>query len=255
MAKRRKGHGGGHSSSERWLLTYADLITLLLALFIVMFAMSSTDARKYDQLKEALSSAFNMTSGGSKGVLDSSSSILPAAGTQPVLQGGNPEYKELQDIMAQLRENLTREVGVEASKGVTMGINERGLVVSLANSTFFDPGAASLAPGAKEALRTIAGSLVFANRHVMVEGHTDNTPIHTFRYPSNWELSTARSTTVVRSLITDFKLSPKRLSASGYGEYYPVAPNDTAENRAKNRRVDIVILRSDLKGQRPGGGL
>ena len=110
-------------------------------------------------------------------------------------------------------------------------------------------------PGAKEALRTIAGSLSFANRHVMVEGHTDNAPIHTFRYPSNWELSTARATTVVRSLITDFHLSPKRLSASGYGEYYPVAPNDTPENRAKNRRVDIVILRSDLKGQRPGGTL
>jgi chemotaxis protein MotB len=89
----------------------------------------------------------------------------------------------------------------------------------------------------------------------MIEGHTDNTPIHTLQYPTNWELSTARATTVVRWLIANYRLPPARLSAAGYGEYHPLVANTTPENRAKNRRVDIVLLRSDLKGQRPGGQL
>lgn len=253
MGKRRGGHGGGHGNSERWLLTYADMITLLLALFIVMFAMSSMDAKKYESLSKSLSSAFHLTSGGNDGALDSSNQVLPAAGAQPILEGGNPEFKELQEAMQDLRERITRENGVEASKGVSMSITERGLVVSLANTAFFQSGDAALRPEAYQTLRTIAGSLAFEKRHLMVEGHTDNTPITTSRFPSNWELSTSRATTVVRTLITDFKLSPKRLSAAGYGEYYPVASNNSAEGRAKNRRVDIVILRSDVKGQRPGG--
>jgi chemotaxis protein MotB len=253
MSKRRGGHGGGHSSSERWLLTYADMITLLLALFIVMYAMSSMDAKKYEQISQSLSSAFHISSGGSDGALDSSNDALPAAGSQPILPGGNPETQALKEMMVDMRERITKENGVEASKGVSMSIDERGLVVSLANSSFFEPGEATLKADAKGPLKTIAGSLAFANRHVMVEGHTDNTPITTSRFPSNWELSTYRATTVVRTLITEHHLSPKRLSAAGYGEYYPVATNATAEGRAKNRRVDIVIVRSDTKGQRPGG--
>jgi len=253
VSKRRGGHGGGHSSSERWLLTYADMITLLLALFIVMFAMSSLDVKKYNTLAKSLSGAFHVTSGASAGVMESSDSVLPVNGTQPILEGGNPEYQALKEIMQLMRERITRENGVEASKGVSMAVTERGLVVSLANSTFFDPGEATLRQEAKGALRTIAGSLLFTKRAVMVEGHTDNAPISTPNFPSNWELSTSRATTVVRTLITDFHLSPKRLSAAGYGEYYPVATNKTPDGRAKNRRVDIVVLRSDLKGQRPGG--
>ena len=253
MSKRRKGHGGGHNNSERWLLTYADLITLLLALFIVMFAMSSLDAKKYDALSTSLTSAFHVTSGANDGALDASSQVLPASGSAPILSGGNPEFQELQEAMQQLRERITRENGVEASKGVSMAINQRGLVISLANTSFFDLGEATLRPEAYKTLRTIAGTLAFEKRAIMVEGHTDNVPITTARFPSNWELSTLRATTVVRTLITDFKLPPKRLSAAGYGEYYPVASNATPEGRAKNRRVDIVILRSDVAGQRPGG--
>jgi chemotaxis protein MotB len=252
VGKRRGGHGGGHSSSERWLLTYADMITLLLALFIVMFAMSSLDVKKYNTLAKVFASAFNMTTGASAGVMESSNNVLPAAGTQPILDGGNPEYKHLQEMMQQLRERITAEDGVQASKGVSMSITQRGLVVSLANSAFFDTGEASLQNSARATLKTIAGTLAFDSRAIMVEGHTDNTPVTTARFPSNWELSTLRATNVVRTLITDYHLSPKRLSAAGYGEYYPVASNATAAGRAKNRRVDIVIMRADAKGQRPG---
>lgn len=250
---RRRGHGGGHSSHERWLLTYADMITLLLALFIVMFAMSSLDVKKYTVLAKVLASSFNPVTNGSPSVLSQSQDPLDHIGSQPIMDGGNPEYKELLKDMGAIRDRITQHNGVEASKGVSMSITERGLVVSLANSSFFEAGDATLRPEAYKTLRTIAGNLAFEKRNIMVEGHTDNTPIRTSRFPSNWELSTSRATTVVRTLITDFHLSPKRLSAAGYGEYYPVASNATEEGRAKNRRVDIVILRSDLKGQRPGG--
>lgn len=253
MGRRRGGHGGGHSSHERWLLTYADMITLLLALFIVMFAMSSLDVKKYTVLAKVLASSFNPVTTGSPSVLSQSQDPMDHIGSQPIMDGGNPEYKELLKDMQAIRDRITQVNGVEASKGVSMSITERGLVVSLANSSFFEAGDATLRPQAYQTLRTIAGNLKFDKRNIMVEGHTDNTPIRTSRFPSNWELSTSRATTVVRTLITDFHLSPKRLSAAGYGEYYPVASNATEEGRAKNRRVDIVILRSDLKGQRPGG--
>jgi chemotaxis protein MotB len=253
MGKRRGGHGGGHASHERWLLTYADMITLLLALFIVMFAMSSLDVKKYNTLAKVLASAFSPVQNGSQGLLSNSQDPLDHIGSQPIMDGGNPEVQQLLKDMAEIRKRITEENGVEASKGVSMNITERGLVVSLANSAFFELGDSTLRQEAYKVLRTIAGTLSFEKRAIMVEGHTDNTPITTARYPSNWELSTSRATTVVRTLITDFHLSPKRLSAAGYGEYYPVASNATPEGRAKNRRVDIVILRSDLQGQRPGG--
>lgn len=249
MSRRRGGgHGGGHASSERWLLTYADLITLLLVFFVVLYSMSSPEVHKYDELMKSLTSAFHVTSGGSH-------SILPPGSTHPIPGGSAviPEMQALMHMQEQIEHAIAKEDGDKAAEMVSTSLNQRGLVVSLASSAFFDSGDAEIRPEALPVLRTIGQQLAKTVRPVMVEGHTDNTPIHTYRYPSNWELSTARASAVVRYFITNSRLNPRRLSAAGYGEYYPLVANDTPQHRAKNRRVDIVILRSDLKGQRPAG--
>lgn len=249
MGRRRGGHGGGHSSSERWLLTYADMITLLLALFIVLFAMSLTDAHKLADLKTSLASAFHVSSGASNAVM---------SGTPNVMTGQTamiPEFQAEANMQHQIEKDIAKQEGDAATRSVSTSINQRGLVISLANSAFFNEGEDELRPEAQRILDTIAPTLAKSGRALMIEGHTDTTPIHTSRFRDNWELSTARAATVVRFLITRHQLSPKRLSAAGYGEYYPLVANNTPENRAKNRRVDIVVLRSDLKGQRPAGQL
>jgi chemotaxis protein MotB len=247
---RRKGHGGGHANSERWLLTYADLITLLLAFFIILYAVSMSDKTSVADLSRELSSAFHVTSGGSDRPLDGSPNVLFGGGALL------PEPKAMMEMQDKLQKDLAKTKGsqgdADAGAGVTTTLTERGLVISLANSSFFEPGEAYLKPRALAALQTVARLLDDSKRNIMVEGHTDDSPINTERYPSNWELSTARATSVVRFLITAHAIPPKRLSAAGYGEYYPVVPNNSNLNRARNRRVDIVILRSDLKGQRPG---
>jgi chemotaxis protein MotB len=247
MSKRRGGHGGGHSSSERWLLTYADMITLLLVFFIVLYSMASPEAHKFDELQKSLTSAFHVTSGASTAIL--TGSVNPIQGGSAII----PEMEALMKQQEKIEKDIAQKNGQDAAKMVTTSLNQRGLVISLANSAFFAPGDAAILPQAQAVLATIAGDLAKNGRNIMIEGHTDNTPINTYRYPSNWELSTARATAVVRYLITQAGIQPRRLSAAGYGEYYPLVANTTPENRAKNRRVDIVILRSDLKGQRPGG--
>lgn len=249
-SRRRGGHGGGHASHERWLLTYADLITLLLAFFIILYAMSKSDYHKMYDLSRALSSAFHASQGGNKDVMPPSD--------PSVLKGGFsvlPESAQMMQLQEQLEKQIAKENGPQGMEGVNTTLTERGLVVSLASSAFFESGEADLRPEARGVLASVAKNLIKSGRNIMIEGHTDNTPITTARYPSNWELSTARATTVVRWLIAAYHLPPDRLSASGYGEYHPLVANTTPENRSRNRRVDIVILRSDLNGQRPGGQL
>jgi chemotaxis protein MotB len=247
MSRKRRGGHGGHSSSERWLLTYADMITLLLALFIVMYAMSEVSVKKMDELSKSLSTAFHTGGGSTDPLPPASKELLSGAGALL------PEEKRLMDMQEKIEQEVMAKHGAEAAANVTTSLTQRGLVVSLSNSAFFGAGEAELRPEAVGVLQTVAGFLKSSGRQIMVEGHTDNTPIHTVRYPSNWELSTARATTVVRWLIERYSFQPRRLSAAGYGEYYPLVRNNTAANQAKNRRVDLVILRSDLKGQRPGG--
>jgi chemotaxis protein MotB len=253
MSRRRGGHGGGGhggGSSERWLLTYADLITLLLAFFVILYAMSKSDYHKMYDLSRSLSSAFHASQGGNKDVMPPSD--------PHVLNGGFsvlPESAQMMQMQDKLEQQIVKENGPKGMEGVRTTVNERGLVISLSDSAFFDAGDANLRPATIGVLKTVARTLLKSGRNIMIEGHTDNTPINTMQFPSNWELSTARATSVVKWLITSYRLPPDRLSASGYGEYHPLVANTTPENRAKNRRIDIVILRSDLKGQRPGGML
>lgn len=237
--RRGRGHGGGgHSSSERWLLTYADLITLLLVFFVVMFAMSQVDKAKYEKLKESLSTSMTVVGAGGRDVtmIQGGTGVLPQ---ENVIVA--PEQLELERIARDVKE-MAKEAGLEGQVETTM--DKQGLVVSISNAGFFEPGEATLKGTVIPTLDRIARMLKAADHDLRVEGHTDNIPISTAKYPSNWELSAVRATSIVRFLVERHSLAPRRLSAAGYGEYYPKVPNDSEAHRAQNRRVDIVILRS-----------
>ncbi len=226
----------------RWLLTYADMITLLLALFIVMYSMSRVDAKRFGKMAEALN-----------GILKGGHSILKNHGEEQLKTGhGVLKLGDLRMIQRQVEEQFkTKERGEEVLTEVT----ERGLVVHIVESALFDIASADLQPRAQELLDLIYEEIKDTPNHVRVEGHTDDLQIKTARFPSNWELSGARATEVVRYFIDEHNMPPGRISALGYGEYRPIRPNNSIENRATNRRVDIVILTRELSLTEPSAQL
>jgi chemotaxis protein MotB len=198
---------------DRWLLSYADLVTLLLALFIVMYAASDHERAKQ------IADSFSAQNSGGDG-------ILPA--------NNSPEEKT--DKFEQKLSANPILIGK-----TKMRQTARGFVVSLSEAGFFAPGDAAVGKDAEEVINSISESLRDSEINIRVEGHTDSTPISNSRYPSNWELSTARASSVLLRL-TEKGIAPERLSAAGYGGFQPVADNSTLEGRAQNRRVDVVIL-------------
>ena len=218
-------------NKERWLLTYADMITLLMVFFIVLFAMSNLDAKKYQSLAESLNDVFV----GQKAILDApSQSVIPS-------QSSN----ELAEMEKQLRDTIS-EQGLVSK--VTINYESEGIVLSFQDTVLFDLGSANLRSEAVSVIEKVTGILSKIPLKIRVEGNTDDLPIHTAQFPSNWELSVARATSVVRIMIQNTKMNPNLISIVGHGEYKPVAPNDSAENRQQNRRVDIVILRGNSGG-------
>jgi len=221
------GRGGGHDAagSMRWLLTYADLITLLMAFFIVMYAMSRLDAARYASVAEALGRVLR---GG-----------VSLGGVLPGGQGAEAQ-DEMQEVARNLQEYI-RSHGLEGK--VTLILTPEGLNVSFTGSVLFDLGKADLRPDALPILEEVAGYLSRIPNFVGVAGSTDDLKISTPQFPSNWELSVVRATTVIRFLTEEYGLDPHRFIALGYGEYHPLYPNTSEENRARNRRVDIIIYR------------
>ncbi len=237
------GGGGGHDGGGmmRWLLTYADLITLLMAFFVVMFAISQVDVKKYQSLSGSLQSALNIGSGSSLIARNQGGSMVPIPKPTP----DNTEFSEIVD-------EVTRYVQKEGlSSSVNMQLTDRGLVIGLSDTILFESGRAELLPPARKILDKLAVILLKMPNHVRVEGHTDNRPIRTERYPSNWQLSTDRATNVIMYWGEKYNFPPARLSAAGYGEHRPVDTNDTDQGRARNRRVDIVVLRGELTRLEP----
>jgi len=222
---------------ERWLLTYADLITLLLAFFVVMYSMSQIDAKKFGKVAQAL-----------HGVLKGGESILWHDDQQSTKGHGLLKLGNLRMLQAKIEEKF-KHLGRQEE--VQTEITERGLVVHILESALFNEGSAVLQPKAVEVLDLIYEKVKETPNHVRVEGHTDDRPINTLQYPSNWELSSARATEVVRYFINNHSMPPHRISALGYGEYRPVRPNNSIENRATNRRVDVVILTMELTLKEP----
>lgn len=211
--KRENSNDGEGQHRDRWLLSYADLVTLLLALFIVMYAASDHERAKQ------VASSFNSQNSGGEGIL--------------------PENNSLEDKTDKFEQKLTANpVLISKTK---MRQTSRGFVVSLSEAGFFAPGDAAVSNEAEQVINEISDSLKKSKLNIRVEGHTDSTPISNSRYPSNWELSTARAASVLLKL-TENGIAPERLSAAGYGGFQPVADNSTPEGRAQNRRVDVVIL-------------
>jgi chemotaxis protein MotB len=224
-----------HDNLERWLITYSDLITLLLALFIMMYTVSRQDAQKYHEAAGQLKTIFS----GRSAVLNTgpgagSNAAIPLLKTEP--QVAQQLEKEVQG-MAEAK---------DAGHKISVLSDERGIVIRVMDRAFFDTGKADLKDTARTALMKIAPILKASHNQIMIEGHTDNVPINTTEFTSNWELSVRRATEVVRYLIETYGFPPGRISASGYAEYRPVAPNDSGENRALNRRIEIILLRPSI---------
>jgi chemotaxis protein MotB len=256
--RRRKSHAGGHND-ERWLLTYSDLITLLMALFIIMWAISTVNDSKFDQLSKSLSDAFGGTVfQGNKQIVEGSSGskaeIIPtrngesqsstAKELEQAVQNA-AAVRELQNLKA-LKKEVDAYVGAKGLSGkIETSIDERGLVIRiLPDDMLFATGEAELRPDAQPVLADIARLLrgLDGTNPVHVEGNTDNVPISTERFRNNWELSAARAVTVL-TFIEASGFDSTRLSATGYGEERPVASNATAAGRALNRRVEIIVVR------------
>lgn len=220
-----------------------------MAFFMVMFAMSQVDAKKFEQLAGSLTSAFSNPAGslirlvpGSNGKI----TIVPRSqkGGTAEDETGRSRQKEIEKMKGQFLQ-LIKEGGLESS--VTVESNPEGdrLVVRLSDSLLFPAGSADLSDQAKALMSQVAGILVQAGKPVRIEGHTDNVPIRSGRYQSNWQLSTARATNVLMYLVENYGMPPEKLSAGGYGEYRPIGPNETTEGRAQNRRVEFVILNEE----------
>jgi len=230
MFIRRKRDYEDNENLDRWLLTYADLITLLLAFFIVMYSISQVDSKKFGRVTSALTSVFKGPELKPTSAKHLSSELI----VNKLLKNGNLGVLEEQIRKISIQLDLKTQLNTE--------IQTRGLVIHISESAFFDPGKAELKPEARTILDLISVQLLKIPNYIRVEGHTDNIPINTERYPSNWELSASRAAACLRYLIDKLNFPPERISAVGYAEYRPIALNDTPENRAKNRRVDIVIL-------------
>jgi chemotaxis protein MotB len=257
----RRGRKHEHVSHERWLVSYADFITLLFAFFVVLYASSQVDNKKVAQVSAAIQGAFQelgVFTGSNPGPVLRQESSPPA----PADPHDLPQLERLANNMHgglgggygpdvnRLRRDLEAALGDEIKKHeIQMRVTPEGLVVSLSEVGFFESGAANLLPGGQSTLARVAGVLNEKGFQVRVEGHTDNKPIHTSEFKSNWELSTARATEVVSLLIEKHGFNPGQISAAGYSQYRPIASNDTEEGRKANRRVDLIIVARSTLGQ------
>ncbi len=243
MFLRRRRQGDiPQDNPDRWLLTYADMITLLLAFFVVMYSMSVMDAKKFGKVSQAL-----------RGILKGGPSILKNEHFDQIKEGqGLLKIGSLQMLQSSIYQKA-EQMGKESE--IVTEMNERGLTIHIMESALFDEGRAYLKPRAMEVLDMVAGDIRAMPNHVRVEGHTDDRSINNEKFPSNWELSTARATNVVRYFIDNHSFPPDKISALGYASYRPYVPNNSIENRAKNRRVDVVVLTVELSAAEPASGI
>ena len=241
MKYRRRRHRA-RVTHERWLVSYADFITLLFAFFVVMYSTAQVDRKKVSQLSAAIQVGFQQMGANPGGVTQIA---LQTERDDPASMKPAPETSDLDTLESDLRSALAPEI---ARGEVALQNGPDGLVVSLREAGFFDSGSADIKPGAQQAFSRMAEILAQRGYHIRVEGHTDDVPIHNSQFSSNWELSTARSTEMIRLLITKYGLSPEILSAAGYAQYHPIADNSTDAGRSLNRRVDVVILRPRAPG-------
>jgi chemotaxis protein MotB len=221
--KHKDKHVEEHDNVERWMVSYADFITLLFAFFTVMYAISHVDTGKLEKFAASTKDAFNVNPVHKKQIIEG---VMPFGNNQITL---SEEIK-----------NSILSLGV--SGDIQVRQDERGVILSLKDSLLFDSGRAEIKDDGLKVLDTIASIIRRVPYRILIEGHTDNVPIKSNLFPSNWELSTTRAANVLNYLIKNYNLPPERFAISGYAEYRPIASNETLEGRAKNRRVDIVFI-------------
>jgi chemotaxis protein MotB len=254
MARRKKHNEEEPENMERWLVSYADFITLLFAFFVTMYSASRVDGKKMGSAVESLQRALGsvipvqMTQR-EPGVFSTENmpihfSITPIEG-KPYTAEGKALESLGREVLVQIEKTFrTQKVKFDPVQAgqIKFFLDKRGLVLRFSEPFFFGSGDASIRPEMIPILESLGESLEKIQNQIRIEGHTDNIPISTAKYPSNWELSTARATAMIRYFLDNYDFKPDRLSATGYAEFRPIATNRSPEGRLQNRRVDIVIL-------------
>lgn len=233
---------------DRWLVSYADFITLLFAFFVVLYAFSRANHQQQAQLPQSIDSAFKSlgifpNSARNLSTAQGSGNEAPALPMNIVMGEDVLSPAEVQRDLNRIQRDLTQRLSNQvAHHSVAIKMGRDGLVISLREAGFFDSGSATPHPEAIPTLSQIAASLAGTPYDLRIEGHTDNVPIHTAQFDSNWELSTTRAVTIARLLLQLHSIPADRLSAAGYAEFHPVDTNSTPQGRANNRRVDLIVL-------------
>jgi chemotaxis protein MotB len=240
---------------DRWLVSYADFITLLFAFFVVLFASAKADQKKQMAVAQAIDEAFRslgmfseVSRRPAKNVNHAAAAEQAAMPMNIVMGDDVLSPAQVKSDLDKLRQDLEQRLSNQiAQHTVAIRMGRNGLVISLREAGFFASGSATPRDESLSALREIGARVGRSAYDVRVEGHTDNVPIHTFQFDSNWELSSARATNIARLFLDQHAIAPEHLSTAGYAEFHPVANNQTAEGRAMNRRVDLVVLpRSEI---------
>lgn len=244
--KRYKSCEDEQENTHLWLLTYSDVVTLCLTFFVLLYSFSTLDAHKWKSLVGSLQGALGVLDGG-KSLLENDSFDSGSIDVDvPENEAEYLAYLEEQKKLQAIQQRFTQYIEEHNLQGsVTTDIEERGIVIRFQDSVLFPKSSAELHNESRTMLTDLATIFLELGCPIRIEGHTDDLPIHTARYPSNWELSTARATNVLRYL-TEQGIAGILLSAVGYGEFHPIVENTSEENRQKNRRVDIVLIRESL---------
>lgn len=238
----RKKHHEAHEEhvDESWLVPYADILTLLLALFIVLFAVSQTDQKKVTEMAQAFSAAFHS---GGPSMFNQAGPSASQTTTLPMEDANQNYVRENQQLLEvkQEMDEYIQQNGLE--EDLSTVLTEDGLLIRIKEKALFPSGSADLLPSSQALGKPIAGLLATISQRIVVSGHTDNVPISNERYPSNWDLSTARALNFMKFIMAQDNLDPARFSTVGYGEFRPAAGNDTEAGKAQNRRVEVLISR------------
>ncbi|MNH85645.1 Motility protein B [compost metagenome] len=253
MSKKTRHEPHEEHADESWLIPYADLLTLLLALFIVLYGMSSTDAKKFEQMSKAFSIALN----GGVGVMDKSSiegtdtntpqesSAQQSTQSMSMSKKRSELMRQEQEDLEKLKKQMDSYIKVNGlSSQLDTKLNQSQLTITISDKALFASGDDTVKPESKQLAKAISVMLEgFPDYDIIVSGHTDNVPISNQQFDSNWDLSSGRALNFMKILLLNSKLDPRKFVSTGYGEYHPVASNDTEVGRAKNRRVEVSILR------------
>ncbi len=244
MARRRKVHEE-HENNERWLVSYADFITLLFAFFTVLYATSAADLKKQEEFQESIQKNFEGYTGwGASERMDEFTDSNANSLVKPPIDLFPPMGAGAQEVQQHVERKLDKELSESDKKDSLVGVKHDvvGVSIQLAANKLFNSGSAELSNESASALEQIGKLLKESNRRLIIEGHTDDMPIKSEKYPSNWELSAARATKIVRYLAARHKIPPGRMAAVAYADQKPMVPNTSEESRARNRRIEIKIV-------------